>query len=281
MRLAAVSLALFGTMSGLAVAGALPAPVQNAVSGVAQTVGFDLPDSQPTAEAPAATATGSWEQGTNGVGGNGGGATPSVRPVPETSATTAPTDTGPLAVADGPPASTPTPSTVAADRPRGGNAGHHRGARGRQQRPQGHRRADQRRHDADHGRTRRPARHHHHERAGDDYDDDHAPARSAGRQRGGGRRRRVAGQTRNGPESGSPPLTRFPVPVLARSRCAARYSPTCKTRSASRHEYPAAVLGRLPERTSAHQTYELDQRQTRDIMLCFAHKRAGPRTVTA
>ena len=44
VRLAAVSLALFGAMSGLAVAGALPAPMQNAMSGVAQTVGFDIPD---------------------------------------------------------------------------------------------------------------------------------------------------------------------------------------------------------------------------------------------
>ena len=74
VRLATVSLALFGTMSGLAVAGALPAPVQNAVSGVAETVGFDIPDSQPPAE-QVVVGSGSSEDGTDGADGAGGDST--------------------------------------------------------------------------------------------------------------------------------------------------------------------------------------------------------------
>ena len=73
VRLAAVSMALFGTMSGLAVAGALPAPVQNAMSGVAQTVGVDIPDSRPADSVAVGT---SFEEGTNGANGAGGGSTP-------------------------------------------------------------------------------------------------------------------------------------------------------------------------------------------------------------
>ena len=124
VRLAAVSLALFGTMSGLAVAGALPAPVQNAMSGVAQTVGFDIPDSQPAAEAQTAAGTDpSDPNGTGGADGAGGGASPSEKTTPTTPSATDDGDSsavaiGPLTPTSG--ASTPASTTPATtDRSRG------------------------------------------------------------------------------------------------------------------------------------------------------------------